>query len=172
MNLIINFLKRNIYWTIAFALVFSFVIIIQFVVMIRHSPMRVFVEEEYFDDAIVFRITKVEETTDYYIVEGYAYDPRSITKYVNYVSGSGESYPVDLLIFLSGSNQDLAYFTSPISVPGIIDEELRSVHYTGFHTKIAKNLIPNRWDGKIGVILEKDNQITFSKLDEIGVNHE
>lgn len=172
MKQVIFILKRNVYWTIAMVLVFLFVFILYVSINIKLTPSLIDLEDVRYDPSIVFRITKIEETHEYYRLEGFAFDPNNIVQFSNYITGPGESYRVHSTLFLSGNNETRAYFTSPISIPGLSDGDGRNIHYTGFYAKIVKSAIPHGWDGSVGILIENEEESSFAKLPMMEINHE
>jgi len=154
--------EQSIFWTIAFAMVFSFLLLIQLTITMKLKPIPIFLDDASYEPSIVFKILEIEENSKYYLLEGYAFDPQNRVQYENYVSGPGESHQINSSIFIKDENQALVFYTSPISIQGIFDEEGRSVHYAGFHAKIVKNDIPQDWDGIIGVFIENEGNLSYT----------
>lgn len=163
--------KMNFYWTIASALVFLFLVLIHFTIEAKRTPVSMEIDGAAINDSIVFEILKVEENYDYFIIEGYAYDPQRIIQYYNYVSGFGESYPVNSSIFIKDEEGVLVFYTSPISIQGIFDKNGKSVHYTGFHAKVKKAEVQSNWDGSIGVLIDYEGELSYT-IRRLVISHE
>lgn len=163
--------ERGFYWTIAIAMVFSFLVLIQLTISMKLKPISIVLDDARYDASIVFKIVKIEETEEFYLLEGYAFDPFSRVQYNNYVSGFGESYRVDSSIFIKDENQALVFYTSPIAIQDVFDKDGRSVHYTGFHAKIVKKSVPQNWDGSVGVIIDNEGAFSYT-FQTLESNHE